>query len=147
MGIAYPGLNLQPCYPARRAHAPYCIVTLACLDLPHFITWSHTWHDFREQIFQYKSVFIASTNFVSNISQSKKNSDRSDTVTMYTGKYSARYLVRFQSNLNFLDRLSKNTYFMKTYPVKAELFHANRSTDGQTDGAKYRPTDRQKWRS
>jgi hypothetical protein len=41
-------------------------------------------------------------------------------------------LVRFESNLDFLDRFSKNTQipnFMKFHPVGAELFNA----DGQTE--------------
>jgi hypothetical protein len=39
--------------------------------------------------------------------------------------------------MNFLDRCSRNTQisnFMKILPVGAELFHANRRTDRQTDG-------------
>ena len=39
-------------------------------------------------------------------------------------------------NLDFLDRFSKNTNisnFMKIRPVRAELFHADRRTEGQTD--------------
>jgi hypothetical protein len=45
-------------------------------------------------------------------------------------------LVRFWWNLNLLDRVSKNTQvsnFMKIRPVGAELFHADRQTDRQTD--------------
>jgi hypothetical protein len=41
-------------------------------------------------------------------------------------------LVRFECNLIFLDRFSKNIHipnFMKISPVGAELFHA----DGRTD--------------
>jgi hypothetical protein len=43
-------------------------------------------------------------------------------------------LVRFQRNLNYPDKFSKNTQilnFMKIRPVGAELFHV----DGQTDMA------------
>ena len=41
-------------------------------------------------------------------------------------------LVRFQWNLNFLDRFSRNNQIpnlMKTRPVGAELFHSDRRTD------------------
>ena len=44
-------------------------------------------------------------------------------------------LVRFQWNLNFLDRFSKNTLkpnSVKIHPVGAELFH----TDGRTEMTK-----------
>jgi hypothetical protein len=45
-------------------------------------------------------------------------------------------LVRFERNLNFLDRFSKNTHISnlkKIRPVGAELFHSDRQTDRQTD--------------
>jgi len=54
---------------------------------------------------------------------------------MYIYRYSCKVpaiLVRFYWNLNILDRFSKNTQistFMKTRPVRAELFHANGRTD------------------
>jgi len=41
-------------------------------------------------------------------------------------------LVRFQCNLNFLNRFSKNPHIsnlMKIRPVGVELFHADRRTD------------------
>jgi hypothetical protein len=44
-------------------------------------------------------------------------------------------LVRFQWNLNLLDRFSKNNQIwncMKTCPLEAKLFHADRRTDEQT---------------
>jgi hypothetical protein len=50
-------------------------------------------------------------------------------------------LVRFQWNVNFLDRFSKNTQisnFVKIRPVGEELFHADGQTDGQTYMTKLR---------
>jgi len=48
-------------------------------------------------------------------------------------------LVRLYWKFNFLDRLSKNTQisnFMKILPVGAEIFHADRRTNGQTGKTK-----------
>ena len=45
-------------------------------------------------------------------------------------------IVAFQSNLNFLDRLSKNAQmsnFMQIRPVGAEFFHAEKRTNKQTE--------------
>jgi hypothetical protein len=45
-------------------------------------------------------------------------------------------LVRVQSNLNSAKRFSKNTFmpiFMEIRPLGAELFHADRLTDTETD--------------
>jgi hypothetical protein len=45
-------------------------------------------------------------------------------------------LVRFERNLNFLNRVFKNTQksnFMKIRPLRAEFFHADERTDRETD--------------
>jgi len=47
------------------------------------------------------------------------------------------FLSEFNETLKFLDKVRKNpqTYnFMKIRSVAAELFHADRRTDGRTDG-------------
>ena len=44
-------------------------------------------------------------------------------------------LVRYEQNLTFLSRFSKNikmSNFMKIRPVGEELFHADGQTDGKT---------------
>jgi hypothetical protein len=48
-------------------------------------------------------------------------------------------------DINFLNRFSKNTHIapsMKIHPVGAELYHADRRVEEQTDIQ----TDRQAWR-
>jgi len=47
------------------------------------------------------------------------------------------YLKIIIKKLNFLNRFSQNTQIsnlMKIHPVGTELFHADRRTDGETDG-------------
>ena len=49
--------------------------------------------------------------------------------------YSTRFSCRFERNLDFLNRFSKNTQisnFMRLRPLAAD-FHADERTDGQTD--------------
>jgi hypothetical protein len=51
-------------------------------------------------------------------------------------KYSL-FVTDFKRKLKFPERFSKNTQIsnsMKIRPVGAELFHADRGTDGWTDG-------------
>ena len=48
-------------------------------------------------------------------------------------------LVRFERNLDFLDRFSKNpqiSNFIKIHSVEAEFFHVDRQTDGRTNMTK-----------
>lgn len=57
---------------------------------------------------------------------------------MHTSSYKASViLVRFERNLHFVGKFSKNTYisnFTKIRPVEAELFHADDRTDKRAGG-------------
>ena len=107
--------------------------SVACPSVPYFSTLFHNGNCFREKnlIERKIRVLILSTTFVPNISHSKKNSAR------YIHKYKLPVILdKFQYNLNFLGRFSKNNLisnFMKISPVLAELLHAHLRADRQTD--------------
>jgi len=70
-------------------------------------------------------VLIFSTNFVRNISHSKKNLAR------YDHKYILGFMQSILSDFNETFILLTDTQisdFMKIHPVRAELFHADRQT-------------------
>ena len=87
-------------------------------------------------------------NFVTNISQSKKNSATcitnvhrpSCTVPvippfMYSARYSYAISIKLEISLQIFEKHS-NTKFMKIRQMAAQLFLADRQTDRQTDGRK-----------
>jgi hypothetical protein len=56
---------------------PIIFLFVTCLDLPYFPSLSNKWHDWRKKVMEHKlRVLIFPTNFVWNISHSKKNSAR-----------------------------------------------------------------------
>jgi hypothetical protein len=84
-------------------------------------------------------VSIFSTTFVRNISQSRKNSERSDHNCTVIGLLHANcpndIRVRFHKKFSSLDRYSESTQIhnpAKIRPEGAELFHEDEWTDGQT---------------
>jgi hypothetical protein len=134
-------------YPAYKAHL-FCAALYCCLwpvwlyhIFPHYLINDTI---LAKKILDIKFVFWFSLHLLSELFFILRRIKR-DTCTHALCK-ALIILERFQWNLNFLDRGSKNTQisnFMKIRQVGAELFHADRQTDGQGD----RMTEGQKWRS
>jgi hypothetical protein len=105
---------------------------VACLALHYFSTYSHKRHNFRKKLMELKWVFWFSLRrFILNISHFKTKWARCDKSRYRSSCTVPVIRVRFQGNLNILDKLWENTQisnFMKIRPVWAEMFH----TDGQT---------------
>jgi hypothetical protein len=75
-------------------------------------------------------------NFVANISHIQKNSAKYYHKCTYVFMKVPVILVSVSFNLNFRDRFSKNPHIsnlLKNRPVGAEIFHAQRRMDRQTD--------------
>ena len=108
-----------------------CVVRLAA---PYFSTFFHKRHNFRgKKLLNIKCVLIFSATFVRNISFSKSNADIIVNVLACSRKVPLM-LVRFQWNLNFLNRFSKK----KSSNTK---FHENTSNGNRV--VTFERTDRQ----
>ena len=116
--------------PACTAHAPYCHLWPVPLYsiFPHYLT-NGTIFD-KKKFLNIKCVFWVSLQLLSEtflmprINMIKKY--------IYRSSLKAVYFFLFQWNLNFIDGFVNNTQisnFMKSRPVGAELFHADRRTD------------------
>jgi len=124
----------SPRYPACYAHAPYCHIWLAPLYkiCPHYLTNSTILEKKEKsyltyELFRFSLKYLCGTFFI--LRRSKR--DMVKNVPWSSSKLLV-ILVRFQSNLNFLDTFLKKTQipnFMKIRPVGAELFQAVRRKD------------------
>jgi hypothetical protein len=95
ISITYSECVCSLCYTACNSHAPYYTVQLLHMFFPHYSTQ----HDFREYVTEHEMcVLISSTNFIRNISHSKKKSVRYQCayVLMYSTRYSRQLLLKLQ---------------------------------------------------
>jgi hypothetical protein len=108
------------------ACAIYCHLWSPC----YFSTLFHKRHDLPcEKVTEHKLCVLT---FSTNLSETSPILKRIQRDIMINVQRSSRkvpvILVRFEWNLNFLDRLSKNTQisnFMKLRPLGVKLFHAD----------------------
>jgi len=111
--------------------------SVACPALPYIFTLSHKWHDFRKKYYSTQNVcfdflYIFCENFLF-----LRRIQRDAILNVHRSSCKVPILlVRFEIDLNFLDRFLKNTQisnFMKIRSLRAELFHADGHRDRQTD--------------
>ena len=118
-------------YLAWIVHAPYCHLwpVWVYLIFPHPINGTN----FEKMLLNIKFVFWFSLQRFPETFHLLKRNERDMTKTEYWSSCKvAVILVRFECNLNFMDRFSINTQilnFVKIRLVGIEVFHADRRTD------------------
>jgi len=109
--------------------------TVACPAIRHFSTLPHKRHDFRENVIEHKiCVFIFSTTLSETMLILRRIQRDIITNVHWSSSKVPVILVTLQSQLNILERFSKNTQISnltKIRPVGAE-FHMDGRTDRQT---------------
>jgi len=119
-------------YPERNAHAPCCYLWPVCCKYFFFRLKSKN-----NTIFRKESCFCFSLQLSSETFLILRRTERDMIRNVYRSSCKVPViLVRFEWNLDFIDRGSKNTQifnFVKFLPVGAEVFHADRQADRQTD--------------
>ena len=121
-------------YPARNAHAPYCL-SVACPALPYFPTLSHKPRDFtKKKVTEHKMcVLIFCTTFETVFRQ--KNWVRCGHKFALVFMWSTCSAWEMFKNVEISN-------FVNIRPVAAELLHA----DGQTDMTTYIVAARNLWK-
>jgi hypothetical protein len=110
---------------------------VARLAVPCFSTLSHKRHDFRKKVIERKMcVLTFCTNFVWNVSHSKKNSAR-----CHKCKYVFMHITCYSSQISMKLELSRLVFqkysnCMKLPLLGAEFFRADGQTDRDTDMTK-----------
>jgi hypothetical protein len=124
-------------FPECDAHAPYYSVICGLSDYTiTFYTLTHKRCNFRDKIYWTQNIFWFSLQILSKIFLIQERIPRDIIINVHRSSCEvALNLFWISWNLHFVYRFSKNpliSNFMNIPPVKSELFHAHRWTDGQT---------------
>jgi hypothetical protein len=115
-----------------------CLFGSTILSVEYFSTLSHKRHDFSKNVAEYKIfVLILTTNFVWNISQSKKNWARYDK-KMCTGlhvkyRYFCPILIKLEFSWQIFEKYP-NIKFLENPSSSGSRVVPCGQTDGRTDG-------------
>ena len=108
-----------------------------CPAVPHLSTYPHSTHVSAKILEYIKYVSILPTDFVCNISHSKKNSEiyyhNCTSLFMYSTGYYCQIVIKLKYSLQFVQKILISN-FMKIRLFGTELFCVERERDGWTDG-------------
>jgi hypothetical protein len=101
---------------------------------PHIILYSP---NFRRKKKVNTKCVLFSISFVWNISDYKKiwtkYYHKCTNVFMWSSRYACQILIKLEFSWQILKKIIQLSDFMKILPVRDEMFHAERRTDGRTD--------------
>ena len=121
--LSNPACNTPPCC--------HCRLSLRYI-FRHYLTNGTMFR--KKKLFEIKCVFDFSAGFIWNISHPKKNSPRNchkcENVFIWSTLYSRQIIMKLEFSREIFEKKSSN--FITIRPVRAELFHAYRQTDGST---------------
>ena len=134
------------CYPACKAHAPYCIVIGGLYGCAIFFHISHVQQDFLDRLLNVKCLFWFCLQLLSETSVILRRTEPSVRKKMRVGLQvkCPLLLSSFNEIWNFLGRFSKNNQisdFLDICTMGAEFFHAGERTVSQMDRRTVRQAD------
>ena len=89
--------------------------SVACLTLQYFSTLSHKWHQFWKNFMKMKCMWWFSVHVLSKTFLILRRIQWDIIISVHTSSCNTPVIVRYSSNLNFLDKILKKYSNMKFY--------------------------------